>query len=151
MSAAVAIRSGAVPSRKAAANGCGKQAKPANGCRTMLDKAEAAWGEKMPSWVRTLATVCAGMSVRKVAVRLDVSPAIISLAIGKKRENLDFIRERVEQLLMVSRQLCPVLGEIHGDKCLQEQARPFSSANPLRIQVYRACRNGCPHYREKKT
>ena len=115
-----------------------------------MDKAIAAWGPQAPAWVRLLAEACDADSLRKVAVKLDVSPASISLAIGNKRENLEFIRERVEQRLMAIQVGCPVLGEISGDRCLQEQARPYSSANPLRIQIFRACRNGCPHYREKK-
>lgn len=115
-----------------------------------LAKAIAAWGTEMPAWVRSLATACEGASVRKIAARLEVSPAIVSLALNKKRQELDFIKGRVEQHFMTIQFGCPVLGVISINRCLQEQARPFSGANPLRVQFYRACRNGCPHFREKK-
>ena len=115
-----------------------------------LEKAIAAWGPEMPAWVRTLAIECLGASVRKAAARIEVSPAMVSLALNKKRQDLNFIKERVERHLMAVRLGCPVLGVISGHQCSREQARPFSSANPLRVQLYRACRGGCPHYKEQK-
>ena len=117
---------------------------------SMLAKAIAAWGTEMPPWVRTLAIACEGASLRQAAARLDVSPAMVSLAINNKRRDLSFIKDRVEQHLMTIQFSCPVLGVISINRCLQEQARPFSGANPLRVQLYRACRNGCPHYKEKQ-
>lgn len=122
----------------------------------MVDKARAAWGcdpregTALPDWVRALAEACDETSLRKTAAKLDVSPAIISLAVGNKRENLEFIKARVEGRLMVTMVACPVLGVMGINECLQEQARPFSSANPFRVQRYRACRNGCPHYKGKE-
>lgn len=116
----------------------------------MLDKAIAAWGTEMPAWVRTLAIACHGASLRKTAAKLDVSPAIVSLAINKKRQDLDFIKSRVEQHLMTVQFGCPVLGVISGNRCLEEQAKPFSSVNPQRVQLYRACRNGCPHFNSNR-
>jgi hypothetical protein len=115
---------------------------------TAIQKAEAAWGERMPAWVRALAEACGERGMRKVAARLDVSPAIISLAVNKERENLEWIKGKVEAVLMVTIVACPVLGVMGKNECEQEQARPFSGANPLRVQLYRACRNGCPHYKE---
>lgn len=114
-----------------------------------LHKATVAWGDAMPDWVRALAEACDETTLRKVAANLGVSPAIISLAVNKERKNLDFIREKVEADLMVTIVACPVLGEIGRNECLREQGKPYSSANPLRVQLYRACRNGCPHHKEK--
>jgi hypothetical protein len=113
----------------------------------MLDKVTAAWGTEMPAWVRTLAAACHGASLRKTASKLGVSPAIVSLAINNKRRDLDFIKSRVEQHLMTVQVGCPVFGVISGNRCLEKQAAPFSAANPLGIQLYRACRNGCPNFR----
>ena len=114
------------------------------------DRAVAAWGEPLPDWVSALAEGCDRASMREVAVRLGVSPASISLAINKRRERPEFVKEKVEAILMISIVACPVMGVMGKLDCDKEQARPFSSANPLRVHLYRACRGGCPHYREKK-
>ena len=116
----------------------------------MLAKAKAAWGNPLPDWVKALAEACDDTSLRKTALKLNASPAIVSLAIGNKREKLDFIKAKVEALLMITIVACPVRGVMGRNECLREQAKPFSSVNPQRVQLYRACRNGCPHYREKK-
>ncbi|WP_295582217.1 XRE family transcriptional regulator [uncultured Lamprocystis sp.] len=42
---------------------------------------------------------------------------------------------------------CPVLGDITTDRCDANQHAPFSTVNPLRVMLYRACRNGCPNSR----
>ncbi len=115
-----------------------------------LEKAIAAWGSVLPDWVRALAEECDESSLRKVAGKLDVSPAMVSLAINRKRADLSFIKYPVEKVLMITMVACPVLGVMGKNECLQEQARPFSSANPQRVRIYRACRGGCPHYKEQK-
>ena len=48
---------------------------------TNREKAEAAWGSPLPGWVEKLAAACDATSVRKVAADMEVSPAIVSLAI----------------------------------------------------------------------
>lgn len=111
-----------------------------------LAKAHAAW-PKLPAWVRALAEACDGQSLRKTASRCNVSPAMISLAINNRRDNWDFIKAKVENTLMVSTMACPVQGLISNYQCEQEQAAPFSTANPLRIQQYKACRNGCQYFK----
>ena len=113
----------------------------------LLPKARAAWGEPMPDWVRTPAEECDASSLRQVAAKIGASPAMVSLAVNKRREKLDFIKAKVEARLMISMVACPVLGLMSRIACLQEQARGFSTANPLQVQLYRACRNGCPNYR----
>lgn len=111
-------------------------------------KATAAWAGALPDWVRVLAEACDETSLRKVAAQLDVSPASVSLAIGGKRKNLEFIKARVESTLMAV--TCPVLGVIGTNECLREQAAEFTGANPLCIQLYRACRGGCKHFKSKE-
>jgi hypothetical protein len=116
----------------------------------MMVKAVAAWGEPLPDWVKALAEACDDAGLRKTAAKLDVSPAIISLAVNRKREGLGFIKEKVEDQLMVTIVSCLILGVIGVEECLREQAQPFSSANPLRVQLFKACRNGCQYYKENK-
>lgn len=111
-----------------------------------MQKALTSW-PTLPAWVRALAEACDGQSLRKTASRCKVSPAMVSLAINNKREQWDFIKSKVENSLMVSMMACPVLGVISNKQCEQEQLTPFSAANPLRVQLYRACHNGCKHFK----
>lgn len=115
-----------------------------------MKKAAAAWGVALPDWIKALAEACDEAGLRKTALKLNASPAIVSLAISNKREKLDFIKAKVEAVLMITMVSCPVRGIMGRDECLREQAKPFSSVNPQRVQLYRACRDGCPYYKEKK-
>ena len=112
-----------------------------------LSKAIAAWGDPLPDWVRALAEACDVFGMRKVAERIVVSPASLSLVINKRRGDPSFVKTRVEAGIMATIVACPVLGVMDKQECLSEQARPFSSANPLRVKLYRACRSGCVHFR----
>ncbi|MDR2075614.1 MAG: hypothetical protein LBP61_01580 [Desulfovibrio sp.] len=114
-----------------------------------MEKARAAWGET-PEWVRLLAEECDRTSMRQTAARIGVSAAFISLALNRRRENLDFVRARAERELITIRVTCPVLGEISGADCARERSAPFSGANPVRVRLYAACRNGCEHYNDKE-
>lgn len=116
---------------------------------TAMEKARAAWGVHMPDWVKALAEACDEAGLRKTAAKLHVSSAMASLAINRKRIDLSFIKYPVEKTLMVTMVACPVLGVMGRDECLREQAKPFSSVNPLRVQLFKTCRGGCPYYKEK--
>lgn len=115
-----------------------------------MEKAQAAWGTAMPDWVKALAEACDEQGLRKVAAKLDVSPAMASLAINKKRRDLAFIKYPVEKVLMITMVACPVLGVMGRQECLQYQVAEFSPANPQTVQLYQACRNGCKYYRKTK-
>ncbi len=110
-------------------------------------RARAAWGDALPDWVHTLAEECDRAGQRQTAKRLKLSPAMVSLAVNNKREQLEFIKERVERDLMATIIVCPVKGVCGRAQCLREQSAEYTGANPLAIQLYRACRSGCPHYR----
>lgn len=118
--------------------------------RPATAKANAAWGCPIPDWVKALAEESDCSSLRKVAAKLRVSPASVSLAINRQRDNFDFIKPKVEQFLMITMVACPVMGVMSRQECLQEQARDFSAANPLQVRLYGACRNGCKYFRGKK-
>lgn len=118
--------------------------------RPALEKARAAWGDPLPEWIKALATACDEQGLRTTSAKMGVSPALASLAVNRQREKLDYIKERVTRTLMVTIVACPVLGVMSRDQCLQEQAKEFTAANPLRVQLFRACRNGCTHYKTRK-
>lgn len=120
---------------------------PAQGC---MVKALAAWGDPLPDWIAALAQACDEEGLRKVAGKVGVSPALASLAVNRQRDKLDYIKARVERTIMVTIVACPVLGVMSREQCLQEQAAAFTAANPLRVQLFRACRNGCNYYKKLK-
>lgn len=108
-----------------------------------LRKARAAWGRALPDWVAALAEECDRTTLRRAAATIGASPTFVSFAINNKRVKLAYVRERVERTIMAAMVACPVLGLIGRNECLRMQAEPFSPANPLAVQRYRACRSGC--------
>lgn len=116
-----------------------------------VKRAKAAWGGAMPDWILRLAQACDASSVRQVACAIKVSPALVSRVINARyHASLDFLAGRVRAMLMAEIVACPALGLISAAQCREEQTRPFVSASPLAVSVYRACRNGCRHFQPKQ-
>ena len=116
-----------------------------------VERARAAWGAAAPDWILRLAEACDARSIRQVAVSIKVSPALVSRVINARyAASLDFLAGRVRAMLMAEILACPALGMISAAQCQEEQGKPFVSASPLAVSVYRACRNGCRYYNPKK-
>jgi len=109
-----------------------------------VEKATGAWAGNPPEWVEALAAACDASSGRAVAVRLGVSPAAVCRVLGASYGNTAGIERRVRRLLMATRVVCPVCGEIEVETCRTHQSRPFTAVNPLFVRLFRACPN-CPH------
>jgi len=106
------------------------------------------WGAHPPEWIVALAEACDRSSQGKVGDQLGVSSTQINQALHNNYAGrLDKLEQRVRGELMRATVVCPVLGEISTRKCLDEQLRPFSSTNSLRLQLFRACKT-CPNRRE---
>lgn len=107
--------------------------------------ARTAWGQALPDWLLVLARACDAGSQADVARSLGYSPAVVSQTLNNKyRADLGQVAARVRQALMAGQIGCPVLGEINGRRCLEEQRRPFAATSSLRVRLWRACR-ACPH------
>lgn len=107
--------------------------------------ARAAWGQALPDWLLVLARACDAGSQADVARSLGYSPAVVSQTLNNKyRADLGQVEARARQALMAGEIGCPVLGEIDGRRCLEEQRRPFAATSSLRVRLWRACRT-CPH------
>lgn len=116
-----------------------------------VKRARAAWGAAVPDWILRLAEACDARSIRQVAASIKVSPALVSRVINAKYgASLDFLAGRVRAMLMAEILACPALGMISAAQCQEEQGKPFVSASPLAVSVYRACRNGCRHFIPKQ-
>jgi hypothetical protein len=88
-------------------------------------------------------------SQMKVAKMLGYSSATISQVLGGTYQGaLDNFLTRVEEVFGTNKVPCPILGEILLGRCVKERRSPFSTANPLRVQLYRACMK-CPFNTER--
>ncbi|SFD72580.1 hypothetical protein SAMN05428997_14610 [Bosea sp. CRIB-10] len=115
-----------------------------------IERARRGWGETMPPEIRALAEACKAESSRRVAKRIGYSDATVSFALANKYQNGDLPKlfARIRGALMGETVECPILGEITKDQCLDNQGKPFSTANPARARLYRACRR-CPNRQQK--
>lgn len=101
----------------------------------------------MERWMSALRDAIAARGLTATARQLGVSPAMISQTVkGAYRGNIARLQTLVEGSLLTETVSCPVLGELAKHKCQQHQDRPraFATANPLKGQLYIACRSGCP-------
>lgn len=106
----------------------------------------------MDEWLNVLRQACARRSQRKVAEELGVSPSMINQALkGVYPGDLDRLKRRVEGRYLNQTVNCPILGEIPLDRCQFHQEREFAATNPQRVELYRACRSGCPHSQLEQT
>ena len=103
-----------------------------------------------PDWLRALRRAVERDGMKKVAQQLGRSKGGISDVLnGKYGASTKRIEERVRGALMNKRIECPQLGEIPPGTCQDWQDKPFAATNPERVQMYRACRNGCRHFRRQ--
>lgn len=109
-------------------------------------KAHAAHDGAPPDWVQALAEEMSRTSGSAAAKRVGYSQAVLSTIIsGTYRGNWQRVEEVVRGALMGACVMCPVLGEIGRDRCLDEQRQPFRATSSMRARIYHACRSGCPH------
>lgn len=107
--------------------------------------ARAAWGAALPEWVEALARACDSESQAAVARRLGYSPSVVSQVLGAKYgAGLGAVETAVRQVFLAAAVACPVLGEITGERCREEQRKPFAATSSFRVRLWRACR-ACSH------
>lgn len=103
-----------------------------------------------PDWLRVLRAAVDKNGLKEVARGLRRSKSCISAVLsGTYKASTKQIEDRVRGELLNKRIECPVLGEISPGACQDWQEKPFAATNPERVAVYRACRNGCKHFRRK--
>lgn len=92
-----------------------------------------------------LRTLCGTTSQAVVAKRLGVSDAAVSGALkGRYIGNVERLAERIRGELLNAKVTCPELGAITTRICQDEREKPFHTANPLRVRIWRACQT-CPN------
>ncbi|MEZ5571205.1 MAG: hypothetical protein R3E64_04200 [Halioglobus sp.] len=110
-----------------------------------------------PQWIQVLRAECDGTSQSKVATALRQrdgfpSPTVINQVLNDSYPS-ERGRDRLQMLIagryMGVKVCCPVQGDIGLDECADWQSQPFTTANPVRVEMFRACRK-CPHRREEQ-
>lgn len=117
-----------------------------------MTNARAAWGDDMPDWIAVLAEACDRSSQAEVAKRIGYSSSVVSNVLRKTYAGMMAVPEQaVRGALMGETVCCPVAGDIPRDQCLryQKKAAAFMATSAIAVQLYRACRGGCPHSRMK--
>ncbi len=97
-------------------------------------------------WIIVLREACERASQSVVARKLGYSPSTINRVLrGAYAGDISRIEQAVRGALMGATVDCPIVGEIPRHRCLANQRQPWAATNPTRVQLYRACRSGCPH------
>lgn len=113
-----------------------------------LAKAETAWGNALPDWVREWAIEGNRTNGARAAKRVGYSAAVFSHVLANNYAgDIARVEQKVRGALMGMTVMCPVYGELGRDRCLDEQKMGRTGASSIRAKVYRACRSGCPHSR----
>ena len=108
-----------------------------------LARAQGAWGDDMPEWVRILAKACDAATQREVGERLDRSGGYVSRVLsrtyaGSYEEAEQLVRSR----LAADEVLCPIWNEaIPLRACIRNRRRKGSP----RTQAHHAYARTCPH------
>lgn len=103
-------------------------------------------------WFQVLELKVRESSQAQIARELGVSSTMLNQVLRNRyKGNIDTIKNRVEGRYLRHQVHCPVAGQINVDSCRDNQVRPFSSTNPQRVRLYRACRGGCPHSQLQQT
>jgi len=97
-------------------------------------------------WVSVLREQCAINSQRIVGMKIGYSNAVVNQVLkGRYKGDISKVEKAVKGAFMNETVVCPVVGEIPTHICMAYQKLPFAAINPQRVQLYRACRDGCPH------
>ncbi|MGB0732454.1 MAG: hypothetical protein ACPGPF_01775 [Pontibacterium sp.] len=102
------------------------------------------WGEAPPPWIVLLANAAEQSTKAAVAKRLGISRSSVSLLLANKYPAANTHKMQAVVEAGLGGMTCPVLGEISASECQKQRETPFSSSNPTRIALYRACQR-CPH------
>lgn len=107
--------------------------------------AASAWKGAPPDWVTALAHEADRIGEAAAAQRIGYSRSVVwEILRAAYSASTARVERAVRAALMRDAIDCPVLGEIDGASCISHQKAPYSSANPLKGRLYRACRR-CPH------
>lgn len=113
---------------------------------SMKEKAEQAYGTRINPWILALAVSADERGVKTTAEAIGYSPSLVSSIVNDSYNgNPKHVERAVRGALMRSTVICPVLGEISGERCTAAQRRKLTPTNPMAVRLFKACRSDCPH------
>mgnify|MGYP000067739747 CR=1 FL=1 len=100
-------------------------------------------------WQEALRNAASTHSLSQLGALLGYSKTTLSQVLNEKYPgDLAGVEAAVRCHLMNETVVCPVIGaEIPATVCEQHQNAKPSTSSPMRMRLYAACRNGCPHSR----
>ena len=109
---------------------------------SFLQKAEAAWGDTLPSEIRALAERCDAGTATSAAKAGGISAAAVSHLIHRKvdKHDLPKIFGKIRGALLGETVTCPRKGAMSRNVCQQWQDKPFAPTSADRVAMFRACR-----------
>lgn len=102
-------------------------------------------------WVAVLRAECAETSQGKVASAIGYSGSVVNQVLkGVYKGDIARVELVVRGRFMGGEVMCPALGAIRADTCVdhQKRAKKFNPTNRMRTQMYRACQ-ACPRFKSK--
>ncbi len=115
--------------------------------RPPREVATEAWST-LPDWIEALVCEVERTNGTKTAARIGYSGGVISQVLRRNYPgDMPRVETAIRGALMGETVDCPVLGDIGRDRCLQEQDMPRIATSAVRMRLWRACRDGCPHSR----
>lgn len=96
-------------------------------------------------WIDLLHGKVNQLGRRQVEADTSLSKTTLSLVLNNKYPgNLSNIEAKVRAAYTAATVTCPILDSIPIKRCHSEQGKPFTTSNPQRVKLFRACMN-CPN------
>ena len=102
------------------------------------------WGEAPPRFIQLLEAAANETDKTAAAKKIGISRTAVSLLLCNKYPSPSCKKVELKILAALDQVQCPVLGALEMSECQKQRNTPFSSANPQRVNLYRACQQ-CPN------
>lgn len=113
-----------------------------------VQRTTPAWGDEPPEWIAALFDFASKHGYRAAGDQIGYSPSVVSLVLaGRYPGRLDRVENAARKVLIDGIRACPVLGQIAAGTCRRYRSSEPPTTSPLALATWRACRNGCPHFK----
>lgn len=105
---------------------------------------QQSWGENPPRFIQLLNAEASATDKTATAKRIGISRTAVSLLLCNKYPSPSYEKVEAKVMAALDKVQCPVLGALESSECQKQRSTPFSSANPQRVNLFRACQQ-CPN------
>ncbi len=100
---------------------------------------QQSWGANPPRFIQLLNAEASATDNTAAAKRIGISRTAVSLLLCNRYPSPSFEKVEAKVMAALDKVHCPVLGALENSECQKQRNTPFSSANPQRVNLYRAC------------